>query len=338
MHDQISRNRTPGSLTRRAWIGGVCGMAASVIIGPSVRAKAKPRLVVPAASTQLIVGIVDGWNHRDVVLHRFTRKGGNAGKASASWKAVGASWEGRLGSNGVAWGRGLHPHDPIPQGANDKTEGDRRAPAGVFRLGTVFGYEADVAHPPATTYIQVTDHDLLVEDPSSPLYNTYVRLDHPANSAWEIANRMTLGDPAHELKVFVHHNTDPSAVPGKGSAILLHISRPSERSYTFGCTAMAREKMYEIVAWLDAARNPLYVLLPQAEYNRVAVAWGLPTELIRAQQTTTSVLPIPVGPASTALRNIPPTIPPTISATMPPTIPLATAAKHSTRQPTTRKP
>ncbi len=307
MHRNLNR---PGqSRLPIALVIGACGvlLAAISVLGSAPVSAASPAkvskkpsrqaltAVVPGSSTQLIVGIVDGWNDRDVVLHRFARKPGK------EWSEVGRSWDGRLGSQGVAWGRGLHPHQPVPVGAKDKEEGDQRAPAGVFRLGTVFGYAPEVPHPDSTTYVQVTDHDLLVEDPRSPLYNTYVRLDHPAASEWEIANRMTLGDPAHELKVFVHHNTDPSAVSGKGSAILLHISRPSERSYTAGCTAMSKDKMYETVAWLDGDRKPLYVLLPQNEYNRVASAWGLPAQLVtQAKQPSTSVTTTHAAPVAAA--------------------------------------
>jgi hypothetical protein len=44
-----------------------------------------------------------------------------------------------LGGGGLAWGRGLHP-----DGADGavKREGDRRAPPGVFALGSGFGYAA----------------------------------------------------------------------------------------------------------------------------------------------------------------------------------------------------
>ncbi len=358
----------PGHRQRTSVVGVAAICAALSLWSLSVtwspvlpRAGAASNTVVPASSTQLIVGIVDGWNGRDVVLRRFSRKPGKASKASKAskaWKSDGAPWVGRLGANGVAWGRGLHPHDPIPAGAVDKQEGDRRAPAGVFRLGTVFGYPEQVPHRSATTYVHVTDRDLLVEDPNSPLYNSYVRLDHPATSSWEIANRMTMGDPAHELKVFVHHNTDPSPVSGKGSAILLHISRPSERSYTSGCTAMTRERMYETVAWLDAARNPLYVLLPQSEYNRLAGAWGLPASLVTASLVTAtddslerpSSTARPAAPStlSNAARRVAaagdttdsvPTPRTTKTARIPvsvaPTIPVATARRARSVRPTT---
>ena len=271
-------------------------VVASLVSNPSALGQqASAARVVPSTSTQLVVGIVTGWDDKAVTLHRFTRKQGKA------WVEDRAPWKGRLGSRGLAWGRGLHPHEPIPDGATDKIEGDHRAPAGVFRLGTVFGYPVDVPRPRATKYVQVTVRDLLVEDPQSPLYNTHVRLDHPATSQWEIQNRMTLDDPAHELKVFIRHNSDPTPVSGKGSAILFHVARASEQAYTSGCTAMERSEMYDTVAWLDAARDPLYALLPQTMYDQVAASWGLPKQLVSVVKPST--IPVGTKPASGTHRS-----------------------------------
>ena len=50
--------------------------------------------------------------------------------------AVGEPTPVTIGRAGSAWGLGLHPAQRGPQ----KREGDGRAPAGVFRIGTAFGY------------------------------------------------------------------------------------------------------------------------------------------------------------------------------------------------------
>jgi hypothetical protein len=251
---------------------------------PKAAVATNERQVIPSESRQMIIGITSGWDDRLVTLRLFQRKSGKQ-----PWKQVGDAWGGRLGAKGLAWGRGLHPHEPLPDGSVDKQEGDKRAPAGVFDLGTVFGYAADVQRNPSTPYLQVNNHDLLVEDPTSPLYNSHVRLDHPVETAWEQENAMTLNDPAHELKIFVRHNKDPQPIPNKGSAILLHIQRPRDTSFTSGCTAMPRDRLFSLVAWLNFAVRPVYVLLPQAQYDREATRWGLPDSLKSAEvQPTTS--------------------------------------------------
>jgi hypothetical protein len=263
-----------------ARIGRVGVITAAVIVFALVgftsphRAEGAPSRVVPLSSQQLVVGVAPSWDSQHISIHRFQRR---SGASSSAWSRVGGAWSGRVGARGLAWGRGLHPAE-APPAVVEKREGDRRAPAGAFRLGTVFGFAPSVPHPPSTPYVQVTNRDLLVEDPSSPLYNTHVRLDHPARTAWERANQMELTDPAHELKIFVHHNTDP-VVPGKGSAILLHITR-GKSTLTSGCTAMERAAVFELVRWLDASKHPVYVLLTQDVYNSVAMGWGLPSELV----------------------------------------------------------
>jgi L,D-peptidoglycan transpeptidase YkuD (ErfK/YbiS/YcfS/YnhG family) len=232
-------------------------------------AKKQTTTVVPSASRQLVLAVADEWISTGVSISTFTRKAGG------TWIPTGEQWLGRIGERGLAWGRGLHPHKAIPTGVTDKTEGDRKAPAGVFDLGTVFGYAPDVERHPKLAYLQVTNRDLLVEDPTSALYNRHVRLDEPASTPWEKANAMELEDPAHELKVFVHHNSRPAPIPGKGSAILLHIDR-GPRSTTFGCTSMSRADMFATVAWLNPAHRPLFVLLPRQLHVEVARTWGLP--------------------------------------------------------------
>jgi L,D-peptidoglycan transpeptidase YkuD (ErfK/YbiS/YcfS/YnhG family) len=71
--------------------------------------------------------------------------------------------------------------------------------------------------------------------------------------------------------VEVEHN--PSAEPGAGSCIFLHVWG-GEDSPTAGCTAMARGDLETLLAWLRP--GAVYVLLTRAERDALATAWGLP--------------------------------------------------------------
>ncbi len=283
---------------------------------------------LPSSSLQLIVGVAANWDTNTVVLQRFVRA-----SSKKPWKATGKAFPGKLGKNGLAWGLGLHPDDAQPAGTPSKREGDLRSPVGVFGLGQVFGFAPDVPRRETTPYVQVTDADLLVEDPNSPMYNSYVRLDHPATSDWEKSQTMERVDPAHELKVFVKHNVDPAPVPGKGSAILLHIWRREGAANTAGCTAMERDQMFATVKWLDMSKNPLFVLLPADLYRGVAEGWGLPKmpKLASPSPTAVSTVPVTTGPATTLAKVKPPrsgvtTIPGTTAATLPGTVPTTRSA------------
>ena len=243
--------------------------------GPSDPTDPMNAFRIPKQTHQLIVGITNGWSGNTAQLRRFTRTSGGWRSAdSEPFPAV-------LGPKGLAWGRGVHP---IPEGASPKAakaplrtkrEGDKRSPAGVFQLGSAYGYDAIWAARTKLKYVTVTAADLFVEDVGSEFYNRQIRLDRPASTDWELSQQMEQTDPAHRLEVVVEHNT-PSPIPGAGSAILLHIWRAEGKKFTTGCTAMSDSSIESIVAWLDPKAHPLYVLLPRSEYLARQDAWELP--------------------------------------------------------------
>jgi L,D-peptidoglycan transpeptidase YkuD (ErfK/YbiS/YcfS/YnhG family) len=177
-----------------------------------------------------------------------------------------------FGKNGLAWGTGL-------AGRNEpglrKRERDGRAPAGVFRIGEVFGYDANLPAGGDYPYHQVTEADMWSDDPRSPNYNRHVVIDvrnPPDNYSHE---KMRSGDFAYRWLIEIRHNADPP-VAGAGSAIFFHIRRGVNHPTT-GCTTMAEPDLVKIVTWLRVARHPCYVLLPTAEYEKKWRAWGLPS-------------------------------------------------------------
>src|SRR5881392_2810176 len=117
---------------------------------------------VPDDCTQLILGIAPTWNSMRGELRLFERApGGN-------WEAVSGPSPVLFGKNGVAWGTGL-------AGQNEpglrKKERDGRAPAGVFEIGKVFGYDPQLPAGADYPYHQVTESDVWSDDPRSPNYN-----------------------------------------------------------------------------------------------------------------------------------------------------------------------
>jgi len=220
---------------------------------------------VPSTSSQMVVGVASGTESSKATLQRFERR-------DDAWVAVGSVVPARLGVNGLAWGSGFHPS---VEGGMPKKEGDGRSPMGIFAFGQAF---ADQPPTPAHGWpmLQTTLRDLWVEDPASPTYNTHVRIPEGREmSEWEVGQRMRLGDAAHQLKVVVHHNTDP-AVPGAGSAIFLHIWREQGERPTSGCTSLPEGELKGLLDWLDPAREPVYVLLTEGLHAEHAEAWGLP--------------------------------------------------------------
>ena len=117
----------------------------------------------------------------------------------------------------------------------DKREGDGATPEGRFALLPGY-YRADrIALPPgglAMTALQPTD--AWVDDPADPRYNRLVSLPYPAHH-----EEMWREDGLYDLVVPIGYNTDPP-VPGRGSAIFLHVARP-DFTATAGCIAIPRE-------------------------------------------------------------------------------------------------
>lgn len=214
---------------------------------------------------QLIVSIAPGWDSSQGRLQLFER--GEGGE----WKAASPAWPVLYGRNGLAWGRGIKGQD---EPGTHKIERDKRAPAGIFEIGKVFGYEPRLPAGADYPFHQVTDADLWSDDPRSPNYNRHIVIDPanpPANYSHE---KMRSGDSAYHWLIEIRHNSDPP-VPGAGSAIFFHIRRGETRT-TAGCTTMAEGDLLKIIRWLRADAHPCYALLPWSEYQRKWKAWGLP--------------------------------------------------------------
>ena len=216
---------------------------------------------------QLVLVTTDGWDASGGQLRRYERDGGD-------WRAVGAASAVTVGRNGSAWGLGLHPaQTDEPQ----KREGDGRAPAGVFALGTAFGYGPNATTP--MPYQAMGSDDYCIDVNASPLYNRIVDAGEVGKAAVAGSTepmRRDLhagGDQRYRLGLVIEHN--PQRVPGAGSCIFAHLWKaPGEP--TAGCTAMADPAMDALLAWLRPQQHPVFVLLPEAELRRLRQDWQLP--------------------------------------------------------------
>ncbi len=238
-------------------------LAVFLLIMPFSKANADG---VPNDCMQLIVGMAPTSNSMRGELRLFERARGG------DWSAVAGPFPVLFGKNGLAWGTGL-------AGQNEpglrKKERDGRAPAGVFEIGQVFGYEAHLPAGGDYPYRQVTEADIWSDDPRSPNYNRHIVIDPknpPDNYTHE---KMRSGDFAYHWLVEIRHNSDPP-VPGAGSAIFFHIRRGENRPTT-GCTTMAQENLVKLITWLRAKRHPCYALLPANEYDEKWRSWNLPS-------------------------------------------------------------
>ena len=243
-------------------------LAALAMLAGCAGLSSKPAARTPwVDAQQLVLVTTSDWNATSGTLRRFERDGG-------AWRETGEATPITVSRSGSAWGLGLNgAQSDGPQ----KREGDGRAPAGVFRIGTAFGY-ADNAST-RWPYQGMSASDWCIDVPASPLYNRIVDASRVGEKAIEGSSepmRRDLhadGDVRYKLGFVIEHNAGNRT--GAGSCIFAHLWRaPGEP--TAGCTAMPEAAMRELLAWLDPRRKPVFALLPDNELERLRTAWNLP--------------------------------------------------------------
>ena len=218
----------------------------------------QPKPVIPKTTKQLVIAIIDDWSSKHARVSLWQR--------NEAWQKL-DEWPATIGHRGAAWGIGLHPQREAPI----KKEGDGKSPAGVFALRSTYGYAGDAPKAWRMPYESAVDLEC-INDSSSEHYTKIVdRKQVPSD--WQSAELMRRDDALYKWVVDIAHN--PDAKPSAGSCIFLHVWGGPE-SPTDGCTAMDKKKLEALLAKLDPASQPLFVLLPRSEYRAVADAWGLP--------------------------------------------------------------
>lgn len=229
---------------------------------------ADPALPV-AGACQMLRVVADEWSSTVATLRRFDRP-----HAAASWRAVGDDISVSLGRSGLAWGIGHHP--PPRTAERRKREGDGCAPAGVFAITALFGEagpESAFVQSARLPYRCASASLKCVDDPASRHYNRIMDEATVDIVDWQSHEDMLRDDERYVIGAVIAHNA--AGRPGEGSCIFLHVWQAAGVP-TAGCTAASLADMTEICGWLDAARHPVIVQLPAAEYRRRREAWRLP--------------------------------------------------------------
>lgn len=190
-----------------------------------------PRLAEVGAAQQAVVVTAPRYGATTATLTAYER-------VAAGWRAAFGPWPAHVGARGIA-----------PPG--EKREGDGRTPSGVYGFDFFFGVTADpgVKFP----YRRVTGRSIVWDDdPASPLYNTWVDLDHQRAGA---DPEPMYNPPAYAHGAVIAYNT--ARTPTLGSAIFLHVSTGGP---TAGCVSLPEEQLVDLLRWLDPAREPRIAL------------------------------------------------------------------------------
>jgi D-alanyl-D-alanine dipeptidase len=165
------------------------------------------------------------------------------------WNKVGEVVLVTLGRSGLGYSSLRQPQ---------KNEGDGRSPAGVFDIGSTFGYapETNTSMP----YFHADETLICVDDVNDLFYNkmTLINPSHPPKSFETMRRR----DDLYRHGAVIEYNR--SGEKGRGSCIFFHLNRPTP-SPTSGCTAMDEKPLLELLQWLDPNKNPRLLQIPASD-------------------------------------------------------------------------
>ena len=197
-----------------------------------VLALAAVALCLPAHGPAAQLVAVDAPSARSTtaVVRVYRRTGG-------CWRQVAGPWPAHVGRSGLS---GHH------------REGDGTTPLGTFRIGPVaYGVAPDPGV--ALAYHRLVCGDWWDEDPSSPTYNRFRHVPCGAPPPFRGGSEaLWLQTAAYAHFAVVEYNTAP-AVPGRGSAIFIHVDvgRP-----TNGCVSLPAPDLAALLRLLRPGAAP----------------------------------------------------------------------------------
>ncbi|MCX6061679.1 MAG: L,D-transpeptidase family protein [Campylobacterales bacterium] len=200
-------------------------------------------LLIPPlwGSQQLIVVISPELNSTSGILQRYENEG--------YWYKVGEVIPVILGRRGLGYSSLRQPQ---------KNEGDGRSPAGVFDIGSTFGYTRETNS--SMPYFHADETLICVDDINDPFYNKMTLLN-PSNPPKSFET-MRRNDDLYRYGAVIEYNR--RAEKGRGSCIFFHLNRPTYTP-TSGCTAMDEKPLLELLQWLDPDKNPRLLQIPASD-------------------------------------------------------------------------
>ncbi|RFB15315.1 hypothetical protein DZB84_12995 [Bacillus sp. HNG] len=216
-------------------VGATPAPSTTTVTKPEKSGNIADTLKTVNGNQQLILVTTNGYNTNRATIQAFEKD------ESGKWNLF-LNTTGYIGKNGFT--------------ANKK-EGDGKSPVGKYTIGTAFGQKGN----PGTKlpFRNITNDDVWVDDPESPLYNSW-QSRNATQGQWKNAENMM-----HRLYTYgfvINYNTERT--PYKGSAIFFHVGS----GYTLGCTATSEANVIKLLKWLDPAKNPVILQTPVQELNK----------------------------------------------------------------------
>jgi L,D-peptidoglycan transpeptidase YkuD (ErfK/YbiS/YcfS/YnhG family) len=219
-----------------------------VLLAPGVAlGQSCPALLADAR--KLVLVTADTMTSTTASVQRFTRAAPNA-----PWQPASGPVTALIGHNGVGWAHTFRsfaqPGEPV------KVDGDKRVPAGFYKIGRPFGFSpSERLH-----YLRIAEGVTCVDDSSSPAYNT---ITSRARVGWQVHGENMWRVPEYRRGLLVDYSTDRAA--RAGSCIFIHVRRPGTTG-TAGCVALPEP---QVIALQDFAQSgAVLAVLPRQALDR----------------------------------------------------------------------
>jgi L,D-peptidoglycan transpeptidase YkuD (ErfK/YbiS/YcfS/YnhG family) len=215
---------------RLAWAGPVVVAACLALLGPESGLSRDPCRPATGAGSQLITVEAPSAKTTYASLRLWRREGD-------CWAPAAGPWTARVGRNGLS---------------GNRREGDGTTPTGTYSIGLVM---YGVAPNPGVRYRyrRIVCGDYWVEDPGSPVYNTFQHVPCGSRPPFRVAgDRLWTNTTAYRHFAVIDFNMRP-VVPGRGSGIFLHAGTGGP---TNGCVSLPLPRLVHVLRWLRPASSP----------------------------------------------------------------------------------
>jgi L,D-peptidoglycan transpeptidase YkuD (ErfK/YbiS/YcfS/YnhG family) len=151
-------------------------------------------------------------------------------------------------TEGVLTCKGRRYHCAVGRGGilHPKFEGDGGTPAGVFPLREIRYRPDRIGKAPASDLpvYPMKPNDGWCDDPADPNYNRLIPMPYQTD-----AETMWMDAHAYDVLAVIGYNDAPT-IPGKGSAIFLHIAHDLGDHFgpTAGCVALGEDDLLTVLA------------------------------------------------------------------------------------------
>lgn len=223
-------------------------LAVTLLIAPQVAvAQSCPEPL--ASARRLVLVTADTLSSTSATVQRFERAG-----SDVPWQLSGGPATALIGHKGVGWAHAFRGY--ARKGEPVKVEGDKRVPAGFYKIGGSFGFA--VSDRPG--YLRITDGMTCVDDLSSPAYNT---ITTRAEVGSKVHGENMWRVPEYRRGLLVEYPSDRKA--RAGSCIFIHLQLPGKTG-TSGCVALPEPQLEALQDHIQS--GAVLAILPRQALDR----------------------------------------------------------------------